>query len=419
MVLRIAARAPKQVGIVLAAERANEEDNESSLPISGPLSTMDVKRSVLFVTNIPTPYRNELFAHLSRYLDLSVIYRRRSETNRGWHVALDPSYRSTYATGRAKRPGVSFSMREAVGVIREARHTYADVVVVGGYDNLAVFLSLRILTWLRRAPLLLWSGSHRYSTVRNGRLAKTARRLVFRCSEGVLAYSTSAASFARAHDAERVVVVGNCHRTLTTRHLPAKLPSDQLSSGGVVNCLYVGQLTAHKGVDLLLRYAEGAASEGVTVHLVGSGPLGEVSKLPDGVLMYGWLDGSALAEAMAGADLLIFPSRTDPWGLVVGEAMASGLLVACDARSGCVPDLAEDRETAFVGLINTPVDIGDLLNRYRAADSPQRAALRERARARASRFSPDAGSKQFAASLGQLHKQIVGDSGARQRRRQI
>jgi glycosyltransferase involved in cell wall biosynthesis len=42
------------------------------------------------------------------------------------------------------------------------------------------------------------------------------------------------------------------------------------------------------------------------------------------------------------AEAFVFPSHTDPWGLVVNEAMACGLPVISSDAAGCTADLVED-----------------------------------------------------------------------------
>lgn len=64
----------------------------------------------------------------------------------------------------------------------------------------------------------------------------------------------------------------------------------------------------------------------------------------------GWLEGRALAEAYASADIFLFPSRTDTFGQVILEAQASGLPVIAAAAGGPL-SLIED---GVSGLLREP-----------------------------------------------------------------
>ena len=71
--------------------------------------------------------------------------------------------------------------------------------------------------------------------------------------------------------------------------------------------------------------------------------------------------GFAQREQLAGfyglAEIFVFPTYTDPWGLVVNEAMACGLPIICSEAAGCVADLVEDR---WNGRVVFPRDPGQL-----------------------------------------------------------
>jgi glycosyltransferase involved in cell wall biosynthesis len=72
-----------------------------------------------------------------------------------------------------------------------------------------------------------------------------------------------------------------------------------------------------------------------TKLIVGDGPalMALAARYPQAVFL-GARQGEALAEAYAGADVFVFPSRTDTFGLVLLEALASGLPVAAFPVTG-------------------------------------------------------------------------------------
>lgn len=94
--------------------------------------------------------------------------------------------------------------------------------------------------------------------------------------------------------------------------------------------LNVGRVAVEKNIEAFL-----AADAPGSKVVVGDGPaLAQLrAHFPD-VLFTGALSGDALARAYAGADLFVFPSRTDTFGLVLVEAMAAGLPVAAYPVAG-------------------------------------------------------------------------------------
>ncbi|MXP26509.1 glycosyltransferase [Altererythrobacter indicus] len=88
--------------------------------------------------------------------------------------------------------------------------------------------------------------------------------------------------------------------------------------------LYVGRVSVEKNIEAFL-----ANSHPGTKVVVGDGPaLPRLRQAFPNALFLGKQQGAALASCYAGADVFVFPSRTDTFGLVMIEALACGTPVA-------------------------------------------------------------------------------------------
>ena len=94
--------------------------------------------------------------------------------------------------------------------------------------------------------------------------------------------------------------------------------------------LYAGRVAVEKNIEAFLRLDLPGSKV-----VVGDGPQRRAlqARFP-AARFAGWREGAALAAAYAGADVSVFPSRTDTFGLVILEAMACGTPVAAFPVTG-------------------------------------------------------------------------------------
>lgn len=96
--------------------------------------------------------------------------------------------------------------------------------------------------------------------------------------------------------------------------------------------LYVGRVAVEKNIDAFLQLDLPG-----TKWVVGEGPeLERIRQQYPGVRFLGVLTQDSLAEVYSGADVFVFPSRTDTFGLVLIEALACGCPVAAYPVTGPV-----------------------------------------------------------------------------------
>lgn len=127
-----------------------------------------------------------------------------------------------------------------------------------------------------------------------------------------------------------------------------------------ITYLYSGYLIPRKGVNYLLQ----AWMKHIQTYpkdqllLVGGGELQEsLSKTYGGeksIHFMGTVVYDTIYRYYNAADVFVIPTLEDNWSLVVPEAMACGLPVACSVYNGCYPELVHEGEN---GALFDPLDV--------------------------------------------------------------
>lgn len=94
-----------------------------------------------------------------------------------------------------------------------------------------------------------------------------------------------------------------------------------------VKFLFVGALNSGKGLDILLPLIRSLNMPSAEFHIYGSGPLEEEIKETKNIKYHGDINEDNKAKLYRECDVFIYPSRVDSFGIVVLEALASGLYV--------------------------------------------------------------------------------------------
>lgn len=121
--------------------------------------------------------------------------------------------------------------------------------------------------------------------------------------------------------------------------------------------VYVGRLAPEKNLNtLMLAFAQTLKKTGSDWQLlfVGGGPekdnleqLAADSGIAGKVIFAGGFPWYQVPGWLAQSDVLVLPSKSEPWGLVVNEAMVCGLPVIVSETCGCADDLVRDGVNGF------------------------------------------------------------------------
>ncbi len=321
---------------------------------------------VLILTEIIAPYRIPVFNALAQRseIDLQVVFLSENDpTLRQWRVYKD-EIKFQY--------DVLPSWRRRVGghnvlINRDVHSTLnrvkPDVVLCGGYNYLASWVAVG---WARshRVPLLLWSESTAFDRRRSYRLVEFLKMRFLKSCQAFVVPGESSANYLKGLGIaeQRIFTVPNavdvslfsCKAEAARRD-----ESEVRASLGVPlrYFLYVGRLVKAKGVfELVEAYGQLNAEFRSKVGLVFVGDGADQRELaekalkvaPGTIQFLGFVHREQLPQIYALSDALVFPTHSDPWGLVVNEAMACSLPVITTSVAGCAVDLVQDHWNGFV-----------------------------------------------------------------------
>ena len=132
----------------------------------------------------------------------------------------------------------------------------------------------------------------------------------------------------------------------------------QLAPAGEIILVTVGRLAPEKGLDFLAQVAKQLAARGLRFKLllvggnkspnVDAGIRDLFSETTANVVFAGFQTGIPLAQAYAAGDIFLHCSVTETFGLVVLEAMASGLPVVARAEGGPLEIVADQKSGYLV-----------------------------------------------------------------------
>ena len=315
---------------------------------------------VAVVTGEPTPYRIPHLRALAARpeLDVTVFYAAPTVQRRTWELEHDEA---VYLSG-PKLPLARVLHHDYAltpGIWRRLERGRFQLVVVGGWSLMATQLAI-LWCRLRRVPYVLMSDNHLLEP--RSRWVRAVKRVVLPRLVPQAAAWLVPGSLARDH------IVRYGARPDRTVIFPLTVDVDALAfradelrprrgglrsrlgiEEGAVAILQVGRLIELKAPDDLVRAVARARPETalpLALVLVGEGPEEQrlqalACDLDVRTVFAGMLAGEDLIAAYVAADVFALVSRREPWGVVVNEAMASGLPLVLSDRVGAAGDLLE------------------------------------------------------------------------------
>ncbi|WP_222125072.1 glycosyltransferase family 4 protein [Cytobacillus oceanisediminis] len=320
---------------------------------------MNHKIKVLFLANIPSPYRVDFFNELGKYCELTVLFERGTSDERdlSWYNNKFDNFQAIFLKGKK----INRNTALCFGVSKYLKRDLFDIIIVGGYSTPTGMLSIKILR-KRKIPFILNT---------DGGIIKEDSKFKYLLKEHYISSATYWLSTGN-HTTNYLIHYGANKENVFTYPFTSLLEKDILASPPHDNLkreiktkldikedkiiLSVGQFIARKGFDILLN-ACAALPENYGVYIIGGEPTQEYLDLKNNlnlsnVYFIGFKSKEELKEYYLASDLFVLPTREDIWGLVINEAMAYGLPIITTNKCVAGLELINNNENGFIVPVN-------------------------------------------------------------------
>jgi glycosyltransferase involved in cell wall biosynthesis len=308
------------------------------------------ERPVALVTGEVSPYRREPFRLLAEAEGVEVV---------AWADA-----------GGDPVPGLTVHRTDQRGAARlvASGHYRAAIAGLGGRLALPAAYAAARRT---RIPFVLWASIWSHPRTPAHALSLLPTRLLYRRADAVVTYGPHVTRHVQRHRARGNVF--EAPQPVSAAHFGAPVPADErrawrdragLADDGFL-ALFAGRLVEEKGVRVLLDAWRSAALENAALALAGDGPLR--AEAGEAATVLGPVERERLPALYSAADALVLPSIrtatfTEPWGLVVNEAMHQGTpVIATDAVGAAAGGLVRDGRNGLVVPERDPAALASAL----------------------------------------------------------
>jgi glycosyltransferase involved in cell wall biosynthesis len=342
---------------------------------------------VAFLTNFIPPYRIRLYEALTREAgEMRIFISTAMESNRHWQPewgTLDVvqqralTLRRTWRTRSFTEP---YELHIPYDTILQLRKWRPDVILTGEMGA----RSLQAVAYARatKTPVAIWAMLSERTEEERSVPRAAARRWLMTRADAIIVNGESGARYFRRHGVndDRLLRINQSLDMTPFLALPLERPAQR-----GLHLLHVGTLSERKGVRVLLQALSQRDGQPGTITFVGDGPLAaelQAMAVPSNFTV-NWIGNVPYAELpkwYGQADVLLFPSLGDEWGLVVNEALAAGVPVMGSVHAQAVTELVQDGVNGWVFNPDTPESTRAALGRVLATPAQDLERMRRAAR---------------------------------------
>lgn len=316
---------------------------------------------VLYLTNVPAPYRVSFFNEWGQYCDLTVLFEKRTsdERDKSWSNYTFENFKGIFLKGKAINTDTAICF-EVIKYIKSEKY---DKIICDNFSSPTGIIAIEYMRLLGRRFYLESDGGF----PKGGKGFKEKfKKHIISGAEGYFSTANELDKYYLQYGAKSERIFRYPFTSLKKKDivLDIVIKGEKLEVRKKLNIceekivLAVGQFIHRKGFDLLIK-AAAELPRNIGFYFVGGEPTAEYIELKNNfglnnVHFIGFKSKKDLAEYYKASDLFVLPTREDIWGLVINEAMANGLPVITTNRCVAGLELVKDGENGYI------IDVDDI-----------------------------------------------------------
>jgi glycosyltransferase involved in cell wall biosynthesis len=280
-------------------------------------------------------------------------------------------------------------IRRIGALARDLYKNPVDLVIMPGYHRAEYWAMLVVCILLRRKRAVFCDST----SIDRPKVAwrELAKRWFFGWCNGFFCYGIRSKEYLMSYGVSESKIAYRCQAAA----LPHSYGADKVLTYYQANWqgrpdeprfLYVGRLSIEKGLDDLfaafcILYER---LPGARLDLVGAGPLSDELKrrvtnlkMTQAISFLGSKSLEEIAALFQSCTALILPSHSEPWGLVVNEALSYGCPVVVSDACGCAPDLVREGVTGYAFEAGNVDALAQALDSVRRLSNDRQAVARQ------------------------------------------
>jgi glycosyltransferase involved in cell wall biosynthesis len=322
-----------------------------------------MSKNIVLITNMPTPYRLPLWDELQKIFNLNVVCISQRENNRKWDVENRAYIKFLasfhfYINSRDMPLHISVPFNLFYKLIK----ANPDALIITGYDAIQYWEALLYATLFSKKKIM-WSGSTLLSSRSKNNFVNKIKKFFINAFDSYYTYGTKASEYLESFGVSRQSIVTGINTVETTFY--KDMTPNTTKNSNEISFLFVGQLVERKGLKNTIQAFSKLQEKKWTLTIVGSGPdekelkqLTKTLNLEEKIIFVGYKQKNEVIKYYAKADVFLMPSYLEVWGLVLNEALASGLFCLSSKYAGSTFDLIENGKNGF--MID-PLNINDIV----------------------------------------------------------